>query len=176
MVFAWLIVFFCSIGVSAQDSDENRDLLQMLKGYEWELNQDMIDRFTESAAPAQIQNLIEIALDENLPVYIRPRAIAVLTRFPDDAVWDFFLQELQQAEGINRRRMADAICSGFIEPRPDPVIDALGPYLSSDDAHLRILVAECLQQTDSESAGKLIADYKTRVADFAEQWEKDALD
>jgi hypothetical protein len=176
LVLAWIIICSCPTGVSAQDSANNGGLLPLLKGYEWELNQELLDSIAASARPDQIQELIEIAQDGNLPVHIKLRAMAVLTRFPEDTVWNFFLQEFQQAEGITRRRIAEAICSGFIESRPDAVVDALGPQLTSNDVHLRILVAKCLQQAESESARKLVSSYKTRVADSALQWEKEALD
>jgi hypothetical protein len=147
------------------------EVLILLRGYEWQL-----DIGALKALPADTDEiLLGIARGDAHPSYIKSRALEALAHFPNDNVWAFLESELAVAEPIERRRIVDTICQTFSADRPDQVEDVIGEYLNQTDAHLRVVVARCLQDIGSASAMEKIQGYQKATVKTAERWERDAL-
>lgn len=169
------ILLIACLGMNVFASDQRAatesQALALLRGYEWQLDVEAL-----RALPADTYKiLLDIAGGDGYPVYIKSRALAVLEHFPNDRVWAFLESELATAAPIERRRIVDTVCETFSADRPTQVEAVIGDYLQQQDAHLRIIVARCLQAIGSVSAMDKIQRYQKVTAETAELWERDAL-
>ncbi|HAK50684.1 MAG TPA: hypothetical protein DCM54_02100 [Gammaproteobacteria bacterium] len=144
------------------------DILDRLQGYEWKLPAEPL---REEGAQAE---LIRIASDRTQPNFIRARAVAALTVYPSDEVWTFYsaritaASENNPANKVSRRRTVDALCSTFLPDRAEAIQVLLTPLLNEDDAHLRVRVAQCLENIDSHGAKSALGSYRSGIG---ESWE-----
>ena len=144
------------------------DILDRLQGYEWQLPTEPLP-----VAGAEAE-LIRIASDKTQPNFIRGRAVAALTVYPSDEVWTFYsaritaASENNPASTVSRRRTVDALCSTFLPDRAEAIQALLTPLLNEADAHLRVRVAQCLENIESEGARSALGVYRSGIG---ESWE-----
>ncbi len=156
-------------------------VLQLLKGYEWQIDAALID----ALPPSPIDELLVIAGVEGEPSYIRHRALELLgrivgnqaysNRIAADRVWDFLRQELALSSGVDRRRLVEVMCSGFVQTKPVQLVEALGSLLESEDIHLKLITARCLTRIGSPAAMNLVSAYRSRAGTTGDSWEREAL-
>ncbi len=144
-------------------TDQTLDLLQ---GHEWDV----------PSAPSQDADadldLIRIASDHSQPNFIRARARATLTLYPNDRVWHYFDQLVAQTDSqVERRRAVDSLCAAFLKTRPARVESLVAPLLKHQDPHLRLRSVRCLRLIDSATARDALAAYGGAIA---VEWERDA--
>lgn len=159
-VLAALLLVFSTHAVAS-------DVLALLQGYEWDVPSEPLP-----IANAE-QALIDISSDQGQPNFIRARASAVLTLYPSDRVWDIFVgQVASPSNNVSLRRTVDGLCATFVSTtKATDVEKLLMPMLSAEDPLLRVRVAKCLQQIDSEAAITALSTYR---AGIGEGWELDA--
>lgn len=160
MRFLGALLLMFSIQVVADD------VIGLLQGYEWEV----------PSAPLPIANaeetLIEISSDPNQPSFIRARASAALMRYPSDQVWDFYAEQVTSAPGkVSLRRTVDTLCATFVDSKAVDVQKLLMPLLSAEDPHLRVRVAKCLKQIDTQAVRRALSAYQSGIG---QGWELDA--
>tara|TARA_B110000196_G_scaffold92209_1_gene79839 strand:+ start:962 stop:1459 length:498 start_codon:yes stop_codon:yes gene_type:complete len=142
------------------------DVMGLMQGYEWEVPSEPL-----SIANAE-QALIEISSDPGQPNFIRAPASAALTLYPSVRVWNFFVgQVASPSTKVSLRRTVDGPCATFVAIKAADVQKLLMPFLSNEDPHLRVRVAKCLQQIDSEEAQTALSAYRSGIG---EGWEFDA--
>jgi len=167
-----LTIFISTICLSSVGyAGESTSLvIPLLKGYEWQFD---ADKF-KALPPDSYMELLRIARSEDNPNFIRERAMAALRVYPNDAVWSFFDEEVQNfADIVKRRRGVQAMCQTFAEERPGRVEDAIADLLESEDPHLRVTVARCFKTLNSESALQRLSNYRSKIS---ESWEAKAVD
>jgi len=158
-VLAALLLVFSTHAVAS-------DVMALLQGYEWKVPSDPLP-----IANAE-QALIDISSDPGQPNFIRARASAVLTLYPSEKVWDFFVgQVASPSNKVTLRRTVDGLCATFVASKASDVQKLLMPLLSAEDAHLRVRVAKCLKRIDSEEAKTALSTYRSGIG---EGWELDA--
>ena len=117
--------------------------------------------------------LIEIADDPDEINFIRSRATALLAYVPSNQVWQFFTHRIStDQDKIERRRNVDSFCLAFSGTRSGELIEKIGYLLDDDDAHLRIGVARCLKEIDSEQSARLLDAYGRKSL---ATWERRAV-
>lgn len=85
------------------------DVMALLQGYEWEVPSDPLP-----IANAE-QALIDISSDPVQPNFIRARASAVLTLYPSEKVWNFFVDQVASPlNEVSLRRTVDGLCATFM--------------------------------------------------------------
>jgi hypothetical protein len=142
------------------------DVMGLLQVYEWEVPTDPLP-----IANAE-QALIDISSDPVQPNFIRARASAVLTLYPSEKVWNFFVgQVASPSNKVSLRRAVDGPCAAFVASKATDVQKLIMPLLSNEAPHLRIRTEKCLQQIDSIKAKTTLSTYQT---DIGEGWEFDA--
>jgi hypothetical protein len=177
----------CLLGVSAmllpwsELHAEEDSVLQLLKGYEWQIDENLAAALPLSA----VAELLTIAGTEGQQAFIRSRALEVLAwlasdRLPGnqvalDQIWNFLQGELALSSGVDRRRLMETLALGFNRTRPDQLVEILAPCLVSEDTHLRLIAARWLTRVGNPAALRLVADYRNRVAASGNSWERDAL-
>lgn len=162
---SFLCLGWAAFALAGPSRDE---VMALLRGYEWDIS---ADRFAAlDGEPWSL--LMEIARDDALPDYIRGRARAALTLYPNQQVWQFYRQQLGTETGGGRRRVVDAICEAFVEVRGAGVENVMKPLLRADDAHLRSRAAICLERIDSETAQRAVQQYRQGIA---EPWERQMI-
>ena len=140
-------------------------VLDLLKGYEWRLQEDKL----QGIGPDAYKSLLNIADDADQLNFIRARAALALTMFPNDEVWDFYEREITLGQNrIRRRQLVQNFCTSFLQLRPYKVELALMPLLKESDARLRSNSARCLQKLDSEQVRNALASYRRTIS---ESWE-----
>ena len=158
-VFVALLLMFSSHVVAS-------DVMSLLQGYEWQVPSDPLP-----IANAE-QALIDISSDPGQPNFIRARASAVLTLYPSDRVWDFFVGQVAlPSNKVSLRRTVDGLCATFVTSKAVDVQKLLMPMLSNEDPHLRVRVAKCLKQIGSDEAQAALSTYRSGIG---EGWELDA--
>lgn len=159
---SFLCLGWTAFALAAPARDE---VMALLRGYEWDVSADRFEVLDGEPWPV----LMEIARDETLPDYIRGRARAALTLYPNQEVWQFYRQQLGTETGGDRRRVADAICEAFVDVRQEGVESVMKPLLGAEDAHLRSRAAICLNRIDSKTAQRAVQQYRQGIA---EPWER----
>lgn len=162
-----LSVILIASGVRAADAQPR--LLATLQGYEWQL-----DRAALLSLPADAwQGFMALAEDSGQSGIVRARAAASLVVYPNDSVWDFFVQAIGAADGpaVNRRRSVESLCAAFGAERATLLVPVLLPLLDEADAHLRIQAANCLQQLDLDSPPEALLAYRRNIV---ADWERRA--
>ena len=166
-----LYLAFLLMGMSATVSaaTETEQVLASLQGYEWQL-----DRERLAGLPVDSwRTLLDIAQDADQLDYVRARAAASLTAFPNEDVWQFFIQSTQASTAVvSRRRGVDGLCAAFHESRAAALEAALVPLLREADPHLRVQTAACLQRLDTETSREVLAVYRAAIA---QDWEARAV-
>jgi hypothetical protein len=156
------VLFVVAVPVMASD------VMDLLQGYEWEVPK----------GPVPVKNaeeeLIRIASDSSQPNFIRARAAAALTVYPNDRVWEFYRAQITSSpvasavRKVSRRRAIDALCTAFLPERSQAIQELIIPLLTEGDAHLRVRVAQCLLRIDSDAAKSALGNYR---AGIGESWE-----
>ena len=145
------------------------DVHDLLKGYEWEVDEIRARLLTAD----EVDALIEIADDPAEIGFVRSRATALLAYVPSNQVWQFFTLRISKDENeIERRRNVDSFCQAFSGTRSGELIERIGHMLDDEDAHLRIGVARCLKKIDSEQSAKLLDAYHRKSL---ATWERRAV-
>ena len=166
-----LSMAFVLAGMNATVSaaTETEQVLASLQGYEWQL-----DRVRLAGLPADSwRTMLDIAQDTDQLDYIRARAAASLTAFPNDDVWRFFIQSTQDSTAVvSRRRGVDGLCAAFHESRKSALEAVLVPLLGEADTHLRVQTAACLQRLDTETSREVLAVYRAAIT---QDWEARAV-
>jgi hypothetical protein len=158
--------------VQADSTADDSAVVNLLRGYEWQLDMEAL-----SALPVDSWKiLLNIAASDVQPVYLKSRALEALAQFPNDQVWTFLESEVATADTVERRRLVESLCATFSSLRPAQVEAVISEFLVANDAHLRIVVAKCLQNIGSESALAKINQYKSRFDKSSDSWEQRALD
>ena len=152
------------------EAPANRELKHLLSGYEWQL----VRENWLNMRPSPADDLIDLVRDSNDPPYIKARAIAVLSLFPENKVWDFFVGLLSNERVVTQRRIVDALCSTFIQEKPIELESHMEIFLGAADAHLRVRAGRCLINIGSVSANLAVAQYRNRLQ--KDSWEFKALD
>ena len=161
-----MVRFFCSLVLVMSMPVRAGEVLDYLQGYEWE-----IPNIALPVVNAE-EELIRIANDQSQPGFIRARATSILTLYPSDRVWNFYISSINNpTDDIRRRRVVDALCSAFIDDRSGKLLELLAPLLNAEDAHLRVRVARCLRMMDNDTARSALSIYQVRTA---HSWELDA--
>ena len=157
------------MNVTVSAATETAQVLASLQGYEWQL-----DREKLAGLPANSwRKMLDIAQDTDQLGYIRARAAASLTAFPNDDVWRFFVQSTQDSNAVvSRRRGVDGLCAAFHERRASALEAVLVPLLSETDTHLRVQTAACLQRLNTETSREVLATYR---AGITQDWEARAM-
>ncbi|MEX0942055.1 MAG: hypothetical protein WD002_05860 [Pseudomonadales bacterium] len=164
--FHLLIPVMIAVAAPANAGEPSREaVIALLQGYEWE-----IDRPAFEALGAEADTLLlTLAGDENESKLIRARAAAVLSIYPTDEVWGFYLSRLNDsAAPVQRRRAVDALCHAFAGARAGDLIAVLAPVLTADDVHLRTRAATCLQSLPEDQAAASLQAYRQGITDA---WE-----
>jgi len=160
--------FFIPLCPETHASDE--EVLNLLQGYEWKLQEQAFHQLGEAAA----SSLIEIAEDDNQVNFIRARAAAALTLFPGDAAWDYYESEITVGinrvaiDRVRRRQLVQNFCTSFALTRPQQVEAMVMPLLREPDAHLRAKSARCLSKINGAQSREALATYR---ASITEPWE-----
>lgn len=131
----------------------------LLTGYEWHLDAHAFGKLP----PDTWQTLIAIANDPAETNFIRQRAMAALTLYPNNAVWTWFDARVASAKGAVRRRSVDALCAAFATRRGPAVEAAVSPLLQSTDAQLRVSAAKCLRQVGGSKAEAALSQYRAHI-------------
>ncbi|MCB1644350.1 MAG: hypothetical protein KDI36_02810 [Pseudomonadales bacterium] len=160
------LMILCLMTVASFAQASVRDeALNLLQGYEWELNEAQVQALGAAGKSA----LLDIAGDPSLAGFIRERAAASLSAFADDEVRKFYLDRLETTVSPTiRRRTVEALCETWDATSLE---STLIPMLKSDDTRLKVIVANCLQSVDSDAARAALAEYRISIRD---SWELNA--
>ena len=161
---AWFIVPEILFPVSLMAND----VMGLLQGYEWKAPEVLEVSLQADDAEEQLSG---IASDETQPKFIPVRALTTaLTVYPSDRVWAIYSARIKTAhespaDKVSRRRTVDAICKSFL-------IDRVGLMPTSlpneEDAYLRIRLAQCLENIESETAKSVLGIYRAGIGDLRE--------
>lgn len=147
---------------------DRADVMNLLKGYEWQVN---VGAFHKLGAEAYVP-LLKIAGDQDEVNLYRGRALAALTLYPNDSVWDFFAGRVASSDNqVQRRRTVEAICKTFRASRGADVAEILIPLLKTSDPQLRTKAARCLQGMQGEAVRRALTDYHKTIK---QPWESRA--
>lgn len=156
-------------GTDAQPGAQQAQVLASLQGYEWQVDRERLADLPEGSWIL----MRDLAEDETQPDYVRARAAASLTAFPNDEVWQFFLARTQAADSVvARRRSVDGLCATFETSRQGALTEALVPMLQDPDTHLRIQAATCLQLLDNDTGRAALSRYREGIT---QAWEARAV-
>lgn len=139
--------------------------MPLLKGYEWQMD---VDAFRK-LGPNGFEPLLAIANDPDVINLYRGRALAALTLYPNDAVWDFMNGYVSAGQDpVMRRRTAEAMCRTFRAQRENDVEATMIPLLQATDPQLRTKAAKCLQGIKGKTAQDALAHYRRSIK---QPWE-----
>ena len=173
LLLGWVLVLAGgqSIANDAVQPDRVAEVADLLRGYEWQLDAEKM-----ASMPADsYQTLIAISTDSARPPYIRSRADTALSHYANDVVWQHFNASLVQADAVAQRRLLEIICHTFQNARPQAVEVLASGYLESENAHMRIIAANCLKTIGSASALEKVMHHRADSADTIQPWEREAL-
>ena len=165
----YLALVLFSLGFSGVAASEADEVLASLQGYEWQLDEEKL----ASLPAGSWEIMLNSAQDEGQSGFIRARAAASLTAFPNDVVWQFFIQGTQNPDSVvARRRSVDGLCAAFGTTRVPALEAVLVPLLEDTDTHLRVQTATCLQLIDTDTARAALATYRDGIS---QDWEARAV-
>lgn len=143
-------------------------VMPLLKGYEWRLD----PMAFRQLGPDAVAPLLAIVEDSDVIKLYRGRALAALTLYPNDQVWDFMAGYVTAGQDpVLRRRTVEAMCSAFRDSRSGDVQSALIPLLEEPDPQLRTKAAKCLRgmgDEGSKATQAALAAYRQRIR---QPWE-----
>ena len=145
-----------------------RVVLNLLKGYEWQLRTEQFNRL----GPGADKFLLEIAADKSEANFIRARAARALMLFPGEEISMFYRKEITtEGSSALRRQLVQNYCDAYWRSEPNELSDLIVPLLSEEDVLLRTRAAKCLSRIDSVNSRKALREYRNLIAD---SWEMKA--
>lgn len=147
-----------------------KQMLNLLKGYEWKLQAERFEQLGDNADLV----LMEIAADNTLMNAYRFRALEALKLFPKERVAVFLENYIEQSQSTSRlRRAFEAFSNGFSETQPDRVQQVARKLLNNSNAHVRISAARALRKLDTSSARSTLRGY---LSTEEEDWVREAIE
>ncbi|MCB1692659.1 MAG: hypothetical protein KDI19_07825 [Pseudomonadales bacterium] len=156
------LLLFASLPAFA---DRIAQVREMLTGYEWHVDASAFAKL----GPDVYKDLLALAENPEETGVTRARAIAVLSLYRDDSVWNFFARAVSTEEEPSRRTaIVDAMCEAFVTQRPADVAGTMIPLLEARDLHVRVRAARCLRRIDSDRVLLALENYRGRIKN---DWE-----
>ncbi len=167
------IIIFVVIGGLAVNSayaqPQKKQVMTLLKGYEWTLQP---ERFRWLSADADL-TLMEIAADTTLMNAYRFRALEALKLYDNDRVADFLESYMDKNDQSSHlRRAFETFSSRFASTQPERVQQAARKLLGNPNAQVRISAARALRKLDTASARSSFQRY---LGTEKEEWVKQAV-
>ncbi len=148
---------------------EKKQVLALLKGYEWKLEPKWFQWLGDDAD----LTLMEIASDTSLMNAYRFRALEALRLYDKERVADFLENYIGQNEQSSHlRRAFESFSSRFADTQPARVQQAARKLLSNSNAQVRISAARALRNLNTDDARSTFQRY---LGTEKEAWVKQAV-
>ena len=158
---------FFLVSLSVQAAPSSSQLISMLIGYEWRMDEAKWRQFDSSTGLA----LINIANDSSQDSMVRMRAMKVMALFPNVQVENFLLQELRAApNAVTKRWIFSALLQGFGQSENSTIENLAITLLGQNDPHLRIRAATWLSRFGQVAGREAVQRY---LSNDIEPWERE---